>query len=161
MFNTAHNARVALSVAIVLGVGFSLGGCAAEQAGDGGGTSQTDQGSSADSGDKAPADDAGAKGFVDEDGDVPDWVAAGFPIYPGSKAAASAKASGITIISFSVPKSDEQTIYAWFVDQYSQNGWSATNLDDAHHSFDATNTDGSTSAVNVTKATYVMSVSQG
>lgn len=165
MKNTAHFAQVPLAIVLVLGVSISLGGCAAETTDttSGSGTSQSDQGNSTDAGEQAPAEGADSKGFVDPDGEVPDWVAAGFPIYPGSEVAASGEASGLTIISFSVPSvdADGEELYNWFVEQYGQNGWTARNLDAEHMSFDAENSDGRTSSVNVTKATFVMSVSKG
>lgn len=163
MKKRSHSAQVPLAVALVMGIGLSLGGCAAEPTDNGGGagSSQTEQGATIDGGEKAPAEDAGSKGFIDEDGEVPDWVAAGFPIYPGSVVAASGGAGDKTMISFSVPNADEQTIYEWFVEQYSQDGWEIRNPDDVHSDFDATNTDGREAYFNVTDATFVMSVSKG
>ena len=161
MSTTVNTVRTPLAIAITLGVSLALGGCAAETADIENDTSQTDEGGSTDAGENAPADDAGSEGFVDKKALVPDWVAAGFPIYPGSVSAASGESGGSTMISFSVPDSDEQTIYDWLVEQYSQNGWEARNLDDDNSGFDATNADGREAYFNVTKATFVMSVSQG
>lgn len=165
MKQSPQSAHAPLLIALVLGVGLSLGGCATQPA-DSGGTSnssQEDPGTPSDGDNSGTSDGDSSQGFVDEDGDVPDWVAAGFPIYPGSVAAGSGEAGDLTIISFSVPDvgSDGQELYAWFVDQYSQNGWSTSGLDDEHMSFEASNTDGRTASLNITKATYVMSVSKG
>lgn len=164
MKNTTLSARATLAVAVALGIGISLGGCAAGSADNdsGAGSSQTEQGTTTDSGD-APADNASSDGFVDPDGEVPDWVAAGFPIYPGSEVAGFDEISGVTMISFSVPSVDPdgKDLYNWLVDQYSQNGWTTRNLDDEHMSFDADNADGRIASINVTKATYVMTAEKG
>jgi len=163
MKNTSHSAQSLLSAAVVLGLGVSLAACSTQPTNDDSSavSSQTEQVETSDGEVSAPAEDTVSQGFVDEDGDVPDRVADGFPIYPGSEVAAAAESGDKTIISFSVPSAEAQAIYDWFGDEYSQNGWEARNMDDENMSFAADNTDGRSATINVTKSTFAMSAGQG
>lgn len=159
---TSKIARTSLAIAVVLGISFSLGGCAAEPAvNDGGaGKSQTDQGATSDGADKAPRNEVNSHGFVDKKGEVPDWVADGFPIYPGSVFYAGSESHGTQILGFSVSDADEQTIYKWLVEKYSQDGWQARNFDEVSSDFDAIHADGREAYINVTQSSFVMTAKQ-
>lgn len=154
MKNTSHSAKTSLAVALVLGIGIALGGCAAEPVTGGSGpdSAQTDPGAKPDTNDK---------GSVDKNADVPGWVIDGFPLYPGSENYAVTESYGTQILGFTVPKSDEATIYQWFVEQYSQNGWESYDHNDETSDFGATHADGREVYINVTQASYVMTAKQG
>ncbi len=156
-------AQIPLTVVIALGIGTSLSGCSSDtnDKSTDGGSSQIEQDATTDAVENVPAENASSKDIVDEDGDIPAWLAEGFPLYPGSRVAASGESGDVTIISFSVPNAEEQEIYDWFVEKYSENGWASSYLDDESKSFEAENADGRTASVNVTKATFVISASQG
>ncbi len=155
MKTTSRFAHTPLAIALALGIAVALGGCASEPIVDGGDTG------SSQSGENTPAEGASSTGFTDKKGLVPDWVAEGFPIHPNSVSAGAGEAGGETMISFSVPNVDEQDLYDWFIEQYSQNGWEAHDLDPVSYDFSATNADGRKAYVNVTKSTFVMSVKRG
>lgn len=153
---------LSLALALAVGVTLSLSGCAPEPAGNGGdtGTSQTEPDAATDNAEK-PADGPNEYGFIDEDGAVPDWVAEGFPLYPGSVNYAVTEAAGSQILGFTVPNVDEATIYQWLVDQYSQNGWESYDHNDETSDFGATHADGRETYINVTQSSYVMTAKQG
>lgn len=167
MKNTPCTARVPLALALAFGLGIALGGCAAEPAGGGDteGSSQTEQGTTTGTDNEAPIEDAGSKGFIDEDNEVPGWLADAFPIFPESRVAGASEVSGVTIISFFTPSPDDQAVYSWFVDQYSQNGWTVDKTDEKNLRIVAGHESGHTADINVTQATgnatWVISAEQG
>ncbi len=163
MKSTSRYAHLSLTVALALGIGISLGGCSTEpnETSTDGGPSQIEQDATTNGTEHTPAEDAASKDIVDEDGEIPDWLAAGFPLYPGSRVAASGESGDFTIISFSVPSAEAQEIYDWFVEKYSEDGWVASYLDDESMSFEAENADGRSASINVTKSTFVISATQG
>lgn len=161
MGSTLKFARAPLGIAILLGASLTLGGCAPEPGTPNTDAPASDQSSSNGATENPPADDSGPKDLVDDEGIVPDWFPGEFPLYPGSVSAGFGEVADKTMISFSVPGSDEETIFQWFVEQYSQNGWEAHNLDEVSSDFDAINADGREAYINVTKGTYVISASRG
>lgn len=165
MKSMSRYAPITFTAVITFGIAVSLGGCSSDttDAGTDGGSSPIEQAVTTSGTTTTPdADDAtNAQDIVDEDGEVPDWLAEGFPLYPGSRVAASGESGDLIIISFSVPNAEQQEIYEWFVEQYSVNGWEASYIDDEHGSFEADNADGRTASINVTKSTFVISASQG
>jgi hypothetical protein len=157
------HARVPLALATVLGLSITLAGCSSdpEEPAGAADSSQTTQAATPPADENPPADDTPDGGLVDEDNVVPDWVTEGFPIYPDSRVAASSDGGTTFIVSFSVPAAEERTIYDWFVDQYSQNGWVGRDFVEDSGSFEADNADGRTVSIDVTKSTFVMTAQQG
>ncbi len=145
-----------LIVALALGVGVAIGGCASTPADETAGDSATEQTQGESRAEEQPAEEGGAAAdIVDEDGEIPGWMLDAFPLYPGSEVAGAGESGGMTMISFFAPD-DEATLYAWFIEQYGQNGWTVTETDDENSAVSATYADGHEAWINVTKATYVI-----
>ena len=114
--------------------------------------------SAADAPDAPAADgDTDAQDIEDEDGELPDWLSEGFPLYPGSRVAASSEVGDIAIVSFSVPNAEAQEIFDWFIAQYSAEGWVTDYVEPDGMALEATNADGRNASIDVTKSTYVIS----
>lgn len=151
-----NHAVRSLIVAFALGTGLALGGCASTPADETTGESATEQTQGESTAEEQPADEGGAAGgVVDEDGEIPGWMLDAFPLYPGSEVAGAGESGGMTMISFFAPD-DEATLYAWFIEQYGQNGWTVTETDDESSAVTATHADGYEAWINVTDATYVI-----